>query len=71
MQQAAEAECIYDARGRYQGVCEIFHPSLLLLLLLLLMMLMLLLLVAKQFCSSYINNQIYSSSPFAHHQLIY
>ena len=50
MQQATDAECIYDARGRHQIVCEIFHPSLLLLLLLL-MMLMMLLLVAKQFRS--------------------
>ena len=49
MQQAADAECINDARGRHQVVCEIFHPSLLLLLLLMMLML---LLVAKQFRSS-------------------
>ena len=49
MQQAADAECIYDARGRHQVVCEIFHPSLLLLPLLMMLML---LLVAKQFRSS-------------------
>ena len=50
MQQAADAKCIYDARGRHQVVCEIFHPSLLLLLLLLMMLM--LLLVAEQFRSS-------------------
>ena len=68
IQQAAHAECIYDARGRQQIVCEILHPSLVLLL----MMLMLLLLPSSFVLPcSYINDQIYSAFPFAHHQLIY
>ena len=35
IQQAADAERMYDARRRYQDFCGIVHPSLLLLLLLL------------------------------------
>ena len=60
MQQAADAERIYDARGRHQGSCETFYPSLLQLLLVV---------IASSFgvpCS-YMNNQIYSLFPFAHH----
>ena len=63
MQQAADAERIYGARGRHQGFCEIFYPSLL----------QLLLVIASSFgvpCSC-MNNQIYSSFPFAQYQSIY
>ena len=68
----AQAALEVEVEGRptereHQGVCNIFHPSLLLLLL------MLLLLIASSFVlsCSYLDKKILSSSPFAHHQLIY